>query len=162
MTKLSPLMREALKTALAQDGIRRTHKIRKPGEKPPPKPEWPFHARTLNALVEKELLDRTSRKSNAGNLVDEWQITDAGREALDPPRRPRRDTFRSMRAKGDAQTRVLVGGVWQDIAVPEPEEVDPATLSPLHGMEAQARWDRARDNRLKVAQRNALTRKRAA
>jgi hypothetical protein len=71
-------MREALLEA-RKGPLRRVH------DGTEGKPPWPAPAASLAALVKHGLLARSERKSKNGNRVQEWTLTDAGREALKPP-----------------------------------------------------------------------------
>lgn len=48
------------------------------------KPHWPAHPSTLAALVRLELMRRDQRVNRKGRRIDEWIVTDAGREVLKP------------------------------------------------------------------------------
>src|SRR5512147_496008 len=70
-------MRETLQLAQSAP-LRRLH------DNQPGKPPWPAPATTLYALERCELLARARRRSRQGWWLDEWTITDRGREALKP------------------------------------------------------------------------------
>lgn len=79
--KLTPSMREALTTTL-KGALRRTHT---PG---PGKPPWPAAATTLHALVRHGFLVRSELRNRHGVPYTQWDITDAGRDALQPKVKP--------------------------------------------------------------------------
>jgi hypothetical protein len=86
VNRLTTHMRQALQTAAAQDGLRRTHDTEH-GQ-----PPWPAPPATLHALLNRQLVTHTRIRNRKGYHVDTWTITDAGREALNPP--PRQHTTR--------------------------------------------------------------------
>lgn len=135
------MMRATLEAAKQQGELRRTH------ADPEVKPPYPASPSTLAALVRHDYLERGERRNKKAQLMDVWTITDAGLLALDPPPKVRKDSFNSMRAKGSAQMRVMVGGTWAESACPEPEKVEPRAFDP----EAQARWNRAQNKRDQAA-----------
>lgn len=51
------------------------------------KPPWPEHPATLNALERQGMLTRTTRTTRHGHRIDEWHITDTGRQTLQPTHR---------------------------------------------------------------------------
>lgn len=119
MAGLNDRQRHALEDAKSNDGLRRTHDPNTPSAAPWPAPHvW----QTLNSLTNRGLLVKTTA-DNGEQRVDTWRITDAGREALDPPPKTRRVGHNSMRAKGAAVSLVYVNGVWQHQRFPEPEKV---------------------------------------
>lgn len=143
---LTPLMRAALQQALRSNGeLRRVHDDREGS------PPWPAHPASLAALVRHGLMEESERRSNKGHRMQLWQITDAGREALDPPKKAQRDVFRPM--GGNTTSRVMVGGVWQDISMPEPEKDDVRRedLHHRHAESAQQRWNDAQDARRRAS-----------
>jgi hypothetical protein len=72
-------MREALETA-AKAPLRRVH------DQDHGSARWPAPAVTLYALRRRGLVDYIEIKSRQGNLVQEWRINDAGKQALQPPK----------------------------------------------------------------------------
>lgn len=78
--KVTDLMREALEDA-RRGPLRRVH------DDQPGQPAWPAHPVSLYALVRRELLAYSERLSGRGYRLQEWTITAAGREVLDPPLR---------------------------------------------------------------------------
>jgi hypothetical protein len=103
--KLSVLMRDALNAA-ACNPLRRTH------DTAHGKPPWPAHPATLAALVRHGFLVRTEKRNRRAHRVEEWAITDTGREALNPPPRHRPDRPLYMARCGAIQYRVLPNGRW--------------------------------------------------
>jgi len=137
-------MRDTLEV-VRRGGLRRVHD----GVGRPP---WPAPWQTLYALQRRELIVRTERLSRKGDRVEEWAITEAGREALSPPVVPRRETVRSLRAPGGS-TRPMQLGIWIDTRMPEPEPVDPAGINPewkrrAHERHVEAESPRQRARRL--------------
>jgi hypothetical protein len=132
-------MREALLEA-RKGPLRRVH------DGTEGKPPWPAPAASLAALVKHGLLVRSERKSKNGNRVQEWTLTDAGREALKPKQVVRREAVRSLRVPGGS-TRMMQGGVWVDAAMPEPEPVDPDEVDAAWFGAAAVRHAEARDRR---------------
>lgn len=76
--KVTALMHATLEAA-RRGPLRRIH------DGDPGQPNWPAHPTTLHALVRRELLAIDERRSGKGYRLQEWTITDAGREVLDPP-----------------------------------------------------------------------------
>jgi hypothetical protein len=71
-------MREAL-TKATRAPLRRLHDTTNPG-----KPPWPANPNTLAALVRHDLLAHNRRRTRKGWWLEEWTITENGREALLP------------------------------------------------------------------------------
>jgi hypothetical protein len=57
----------------------------------PATPRWPAHPGTLHALERRELVARGEIRNRDGWPVTTWTITDAGRQALEPPEIFRRE-----------------------------------------------------------------------
>lgn len=70
-------MREALQDA-AKHAIRRVHDC--PGQ-----PGWPFPHNTLRALLRHGYVEYTELISRKGHRVQQWAITELGRQALKAP-----------------------------------------------------------------------------
>ena len=143
--RLTALMRETLQTAQANGELRRE-----------PQGAWPAAPQTIRALERHGLVAVSERRSKRGVLLTVWSITDAGRLVLNPPPRVRRDTVHSMRARGWAVSRVMIGQTWTLVRSPEPEKVAPEDLSSHHGQQSHDRWQRAQDRR---AEANRLARR---
>lgn len=143
--KLTTNMRAALNQAKSAGELRRVHT---PGSGTP---TWPFAWQTLHALTRHGLLEASQRLNRKQQRMQVWTITDTGRQALNPP--PRRVT-QAMYDVGDRELQVVTGrdGIRRLTKVPV-HAVRPEDLSPHHGLEAQHRWDEARDRR---AQANAM------
>jgi hypothetical protein len=84
IVRLTAHMRQALITASHQDGLRRTH------ETLHGQPPWPAPPMTLHALNRRGLVTYTRILNRKGDPVDIWRITEAGRQALNPPARNNR------------------------------------------------------------------------
>ena len=161
--KPTQAMRKALKLAQATGELRRMKDERKgtqrqrtikgtDGEPNPAyvePPEWPhgIAPATLAALVRHGWLEEGTRKNRRGYDMHVWSVTDAGRLVLNPPPKQQRDTPRDGRYKGKARFRVMIGGVWTDVAAPEPEEVKPSDLDHRWSQEAEKRWRESKDRR---------------
>lgn len=87
--RLSAPMHDAL-IAAARNPLRRTH------DTLVGKPPWPAHPSTLAALVARGLLERAEKRNRRAQLVDQWTITAAGHEVLNPSPRYRPDRPRFM------------------------------------------------------------------
>jgi hypothetical protein len=72
-------MRTALQDAAKQD-LRRVH------HDGPGAAHWPAHPASLAALVRRGYLKHTRLRSRKNLAVDVWTVTDAGKDALRPPR----------------------------------------------------------------------------
>jgi hypothetical protein len=116
--KLTAGMRDALQRARAGP-LRRTHTTG-PGRSP-----WPAPWQTIHALEARGLLAHTERPNRNGDRLEEWAITDAGRQALDQPPRARRAGVSRIRVPGGS-TRIMQLGTWIDVGMPEPEPMTPA------------------------------------
>lgn len=138
MNRLTPTMRAALEAA-RKGPLRRTHDHSREG-----RPPWPAAHNTLAALLDRGLLEHEVRRNNAGWWMEQWAITDAGREALLPPRRTARDTPRLMHGAAPTTTYPMQGGVWVTRTVPEPEMLTP---SPEWDRRGKARHARDRDRK---------------
>jgi DNA-binding PadR family transcriptional regulator len=75
--RLTQKMRAALVEA-SRNPLRRLH------DDLEGKPAWPAHPATLRALEARGLVEKTRRRTRKGWWLDEWSITDNGREALVP------------------------------------------------------------------------------
>ena len=98
-TPLTENMRTVLELATKQT-LTRVHNPQEPG-----KPPWPANPVTLHALVRHELVRLDERLSRQRYRIQEWTITERGREALKPqirlaPDRPRY-LCRPSRTTGD-------------------------------------------------------------
>lgn len=82
---MTGLMREALQSA-RKAPLRRVHNVEH--GKPQPPAAW----QTLRALEARGFLAYSERKTKRGERLEEWVITDAGREALLP-----REVFKEER-----------------------------------------------------------------
>lgn len=142
MTRLTPNMRDALTVASRQDGLRRIHRPDLPGADP-----WPAPSASIHALMRRGYIEHDRVRNRHGYWVCIWKITEAGDLALNPRPKPAKDTVRSLRANGDAVSRVMVGGVWTIVTQPEPEPVDVERLSPEWGEDSEKRWRRERGAR---------------
>jgi hypothetical protein len=100
MSGPSDSMREALTTALKAP-LRRLH------DHPENKPPWPAHHTTLRSLVLRGLLEHSEHRTRRGWLLEEWAITDAGREALEPVQITRRPSPRFMARSGGIRYKKL-------------------------------------------------------
>jgi hypothetical protein len=117
---LTPLMRDALKASARTEGLRR---ILRPDLEGADK--WPCSPNTWRALLRRGLCEERLIRNRHGHRVQQLVITEAGRDALNPPAKDRpTDEPVLMRVKGWATTRVMQGGVWVTQSFPEPEEVD--------------------------------------
>jgi hypothetical protein len=144
-------MRDALHAATKQP-LRRLHNPQ------PGTPPWPAHPTTLNALTRHNYLTLTERRNKHGWRLQEWQITDAGRQALNPPPRVLRDTPRFLsrpsRTTGDYTAN-------RHRAIDELEAVDPAEIDAARRYMARELHADASDRRV-VARRLARNARRAA
>jgi DNA-binding PadR family transcriptional regulator len=75
--RLTQKMRAALVEA-SRNPLRRLH------DDLEGKPAWPAHPATLRALEARGLVEKTRRRTRKGWWLDEWAITDNGRQALAP------------------------------------------------------------------------------
>lgn len=108
---LTPAMRDALRRARSEP-LRRVHR---PG---PGRAPWPHHPSTLAALVRNGFVVRGEHHSRRGNRTETWTITDAGREALDPPPdppKPDRPTLLVQRPGRSPNYRTLPSGRLQAV-----------------------------------------------
>jgi hypothetical protein len=92
-------------TRRRQEGLRRLF------DDVPGKPPWPANPSTLAALVRHGLVERSENRTRRGALVIIWRITDAGREALQPPQivKPDKPLFL---ARGSVRYRKLPDNRW--------------------------------------------------
>jgi hypothetical protein len=122
-------MRDALHAATKQP-LRRLHNPQ------PGTPPWPAHPTTLNALTRHNYLTLTERRNKHGWRLQEWQITDAGRQALNPPPKVLRDTPRFLsrpsRTTGDYTAN-------RHRAIDELEAVHPGEIHAGWGVAARER-----------------------
>jgi hypothetical protein len=98
-------MREALTSAL-RGSLRRLH------DNAPGRPPWPAHPATLAALVARDLLSHDRRRTRKSWWLDEWTITDAGRDALKPREIKARDRPLYLAHSGAIRYRRLPNGRW--------------------------------------------------
>jgi hypothetical protein len=77
VARLTQKMRVALVEA-SRNPLRRLH------DDLEGKPAWPAHPATLRALEARGLVEKTRRRTRKGWWLDEWSITDNGRQALVP------------------------------------------------------------------------------
>jgi hypothetical protein len=97
-----------------------------PGRRP-----WPAPAGTLRALERHGLMTVARVLNKDGLPTDVWEITQAGKDALDPPARHRQESKKWLGVKGHNSTRFMQFGVWKDATFPDADkEVDPAYLKP--------------------------------
>jgi hypothetical protein len=125
----------------AQNGpLRRVHDVEH-GRAP-----WPAPPASLAALVRQGLLERSSRVSKKNHRIDEWHVTDAGRETLKPRHVAKRDPVRCLRVPGGS-TRMMQLGTWVQVRSPEPEPVDADDVDAAWFGAAAVRHAEARDRR---------------
>jgi len=134
-------MRDTLEV-VRRGGLRRVH------DDGPGRPPWPAPWQTLYALERRELVVRSRRISRKGWPIDEWAITEAGREALSPRPRTRRASVDRLRIAGGS-TRSMQAGEWVEVRIPEPERMpdpDPrwALVARERHLDAQDRREQAR------------------
>jgi hypothetical protein len=77
VARLTQKMRDALVEA-SRNPLRRLH------DDLAGKPAWPVHPATLRALEARGVVEKTRRRTRKGWWLDEWAITDKGRQALVP------------------------------------------------------------------------------
>jgi hypothetical protein len=151
LVSMTKNMRDALHAATKQP-LRRLHNPQ------PGTPPWPAHPTTLNALTRHNYLTLTERRNKHGWRLQEWQITDAGRQALNPPPRVLRDTPRFLsrpsRTTGDYTAN-------RHRAIDDLEAVDPAEIDAARRYMARELHADASDRRV-VARRLARNARRAA
>lgn len=135
---LTPGMWDTLQRAKRAE-LRRAHDPDKPGT-----PPWPAPWQALYALERRGLLQRDRIKNKRGIPVDRWTVTDEGRLVLDPPMRVVPDRPRRLRVPGGS-TRPMVGGVWEDVRIMEPEPIDTAGLADGWRDDSMARLADSRD-----------------
>jgi hypothetical protein len=149
--KLTARMRDALEQA-RHAPLRR---VLKPGPGAPP---WPAHPGTLHALKRRELLARGELRNRDGWPVTTWTITDAGRQALQPPEifRRERDVYLAHPnpdISGDYTTDPGRGR--DELPVLDPDSLDSAWAQLSAERRAMTETPRARARRLARSARRA-------
>jgi hypothetical protein len=151
MSRLSAQMRETLAEA-ARNPLRRLH------DQLEGKPPWPAHPATLRALEQRGLLNKSRRRTRKSWWLDEWAITDQGREALNPkPAKSRSDKpvylARPSRSTGDYTYN-------RKYAIDDLEVIPPSSLDRKWAAQADIELADARNR--KNAARHAARQARAA
>lgn len=86
--------------------------IKQPLQRRPPDRTWPANPSTLHSLTRRELVTYSKRRTRAGHLLEEWAITQTGRDALEPRLVIKRDRPLYLAHCGHIRYRQLPNGRW--------------------------------------------------